>query len=132
MLVTSDADAAQDFYGKVIGWTAQGSGMPGMDYRFFSSGDGSDNQDGVGGFMAITAEMAEHGAVPCWLGYIAADDVDFQRTRLRERLQRQQHQQRRQRAAEGQAAAESHHGLSDSISERSGWQTGSPIRRRPG
>lgn len=75
-LLTSDADAAQDFYGKVIGWSAQASGMPGMDYRFFSSGDGSNNDDGVGGFMAITPEMAEHGARPCWVGYIGVDDVD--------------------------------------------------------
>ena len=75
-LLTSDADAAAEFYGKVIGWSSQGSGMPDMDYRFFSSGDGRDNADGVGGFMAITPEMAKGGARPCWVGYIAADDVD--------------------------------------------------------
>jgi predicted enzyme related to lactoylglutathione lyase len=75
-LLTSDADAAEAFYGAVIGWSAQGSGQPGMDYRFFSSGDGSDNADGVGGFMAITPEMAEHGARPAWVGYIGVDDVD--------------------------------------------------------
>jgi uncharacterized protein len=75
-LLTSDADAAGDFYGKVLGWTSVASGQPGMDYRFFSSGDGSDDQDGVGGYMAITPEMAEHGARPAWVGYIAVDDVD--------------------------------------------------------
>jgi uncharacterized protein len=75
-LLTADADAAADFYGKVIGWSSQSSGMPDMDYRFFSSGDGSDNKDGVGGFMAITPDMAAGGARPCWLGYIATDDVD--------------------------------------------------------
>lgn len=75
-LLTTDADAAGDFYGKVIGWTSTASGQPGMDYRFFSSGDGSDTQDGVGGYMAITPEMAEHGARPAWVGYIAVDDVD--------------------------------------------------------
>jgi predicted enzyme related to lactoylglutathione lyase len=48
-LLTKDADAAGDFYGKVVGWTSTSSGQPGMDYRFFSSGDGSDNKDGVGG-----------------------------------------------------------------------------------
>ena len=53
-LLTSNADAAADFYGKVLGWSAQGAGMPDMDYRFFSSGDGSETKDGVGGFMAIT------------------------------------------------------------------------------
>ena len=61
-LLTTDADAAGDFYGKVVGWTSTSSGQPGMDYRFFSSGDGSDNKDGVGGYMAITPEMAAGGA----------------------------------------------------------------------
>lgn len=75
-LLTSDADAAADFYAKVVGWTSSPSGQPGMDYRFFSSGDGSDMADGVGGFMAITPEMAEHGARPAWIGYLAVDDVD--------------------------------------------------------
>jgi uncharacterized protein len=75
-LLTSDADAAGDFYGKVVGWTSASSGQPGVDYRFFSSGDGSDMQDGVGGYMAITPEMAQGGARPAWIGYIAVDDVD--------------------------------------------------------
>ena len=75
-LLTDNADAAAAFYGNVIGWSAQSAGMPGMDYRLFSSGDGSDSKDGVGGFMAITAEMTAGGSRPCWLGYIAADDVD--------------------------------------------------------
>jgi uncharacterized protein len=75
-LLTSDADAAGDFYGKVVGWTSVKSGQPGMDYRFFFAGDGSNPDDGVGGYMAITPEMAEHGARPAWVGYIAVDDVD--------------------------------------------------------
>jgi uncharacterized protein len=75
-LLTFDADAAADFYGKVVGWTSSNSGQPDVDYRFFSSGDGSDMADGVGGFMAITPDMAAGGAVPCWLGYIGVDDVD--------------------------------------------------------
>lgn len=75
-LMTSDADAAGDFYGKVVGWTSTSANQPGMDYRFFSSGDGSDNKDGVGGYMAITPEMADGGARPAWVGYICVDDVD--------------------------------------------------------
>lgn len=75
-LLTSDADAAGDFYGKVVGWTSADSGQTAMDYRLFSSGDGSNMADGVGGYMAITPEMAEHGARPAWVGYIAVDDVD--------------------------------------------------------
>ncbi len=75
-LLTDNADAAAAFYGTVIGWSSQSAGQPGMDYRFFSSGDGSDNADGVGGFMAITPAMREHGARPAWVGYIGVDDVD--------------------------------------------------------
>jgi uncharacterized protein len=75
-LLTNDADAAGDFYGKVIGWTSTPSGQPGMDYRFFSSSDGSDPKDGVGGYMAITPEMEAGGARPAWVGYIGVDDVD--------------------------------------------------------
>jgi uncharacterized protein len=75
-LLTKDADAAADFYGKVIGWTSTPSGQPGIDYRFFSSGDSSDMKDGVGGYMALTDDMIAGGAQPCWLGYIAVDDVD--------------------------------------------------------
>lgn len=75
-LLTDNADAAAAFYSAVIGWTTQSAGMPDMDYRFFSSGDGSDTRDGVAGFMAITPEMAEHGARPAWVGYIGVDDVD--------------------------------------------------------
>jgi uncharacterized protein len=75
-LLTTDADAAGDFYGKVIGWTSTGAGQPDMDYRFFSSGDGSDNKHGVGGYMAISPEMAKHGARSAWIGYIGVDDVD--------------------------------------------------------
>jgi uncharacterized protein len=75
-LLTGDADAAGEFYGKVVGWTSTPSGQPDVDYRFFSSGDGSMMVDGVGGYMAITEEMAAGGAQPCWIGYIGVDDVD--------------------------------------------------------
>lgn len=75
-LLTDNADAAAAFYGEVIGWSALNSGQPGMDCRFFSSGDGSDTKDGVAGFMAITPDMAENGAQPAWVGYIGVDDVD--------------------------------------------------------
>ncbi len=81
-LLTSDADAAGDFYGKVVGWASIRSDQPDMDYRFFSSGDGSDPTDGVGGYMAITPEMAEGGAHPSWVGYICVDDVDVSVTKL--------------------------------------------------
>lgn len=68
-LLTSDPDAAAAFYGDVAGWTAAGSGMPGMDYRLFVAPDGVQ----VGGLMKMPAGM---GDGPVWLGYIGVDDVD--------------------------------------------------------
>jgi uncharacterized protein len=75
-LITSDADAAGAFYEQVVGWTSVKSDQPGMDYRFFFAGDGSNPDEGVGGYMAITEEMAAGGAQPAWVGYICVDDVD--------------------------------------------------------
>jgi predicted enzyme related to lactoylglutathione lyase len=70
-LMTNDADAAQDFYGALLGWTFVSSGLDGMDYRIFSAGDNA-----VGGVMALTPEMQQGGAKPCWAGYINVEDVD--------------------------------------------------------
>ncbi len=70
-LLTSDADAAQEFYGKVVGWSFGDSGQAGMDYRIINAG-----HEGVGGIMPISADMAAGGARPIWLGYIGVDDVD--------------------------------------------------------
>jgi predicted enzyme related to lactoylglutathione lyase len=67
-LLTTDPDAAQSFYGDVVGWNAKSSGMPGMDYRLLSAGDGE-----VAGLMKMPDGM---GNGPTWLGYIGVDDVD--------------------------------------------------------
>jgi len=72
-LLTSDPDAAQAFYEKVVGWTIavaelNGESAP-MDYRILTA------QDGVpaGGLMKIPdgAPMP-----PAWLGYLGVHDVD--------------------------------------------------------
>ena len=70
-LMTIDADAAQAFYGGLIGWTFKDSGNPNMEYRLFASATAE-----VGGVMPLTKEMTESGARPAWMGYIAVDDVD--------------------------------------------------------
>ena len=67
-LQTRDPDAAQAFYGEVIGWTAQPSGMPGVDYRLLHTAS-----DQIGGLMKMPAGMQSE---PVWLGYVAVDDVD--------------------------------------------------------
>lgn len=66
-LLTSDPYAAQDFYGKVVGWSISDSGMPGMDYRILNAPDAS-----IGGLM----KMPEGGGGPTWLGYVGVEDVD--------------------------------------------------------
>lgn len=70
-LLTPDADAAQHFYGGLLGWDFADSGQPGMDYRIISAG-----LEGIGGIMPISSSMAASGVRPIWLGYIAVDDVD--------------------------------------------------------
>lgn len=70
-LLTSDADAAQDFYAKVLPWTVAPSSQTDMDYREIKA-----PEHHVGGLMQITPDMADHGARPTWLSYIAVNDVD--------------------------------------------------------
>jgi hypothetical protein len=79
-LLTSDADAAGDFYGKVVGWTSERSDQPGMDYRMLAM----EREEPIAGLMAITPEMASGGAQPCWLGYVGVDDVDAMAASIRE------------------------------------------------
>ncbi|MES2292432.1 MAG: VOC family protein [Pseudomonadota bacterium] len=78
-LMTTDVKAAEKFYGDVVGWKAADSGAPGQQYTLFNVGD-----RGVAGMLAITPDMAKHGARPGWLGYIAADDVDQAVARLKQ------------------------------------------------
>ena len=67
-LLTRDVDAAAAFYGDVVGWTVQDSGMAGLDYRLFVAPDGAM----IGGLMA----MPEGMPAATWLGYVAVDDVE--------------------------------------------------------
>ncbi len=69
-LLTTDAGAASAFYREVIGWDARGAGVPGVDYRLFSSGGGD-----VAGHMTMP-QGAPEGMRPLWLAYIGVDDVD--------------------------------------------------------
>lgn len=70
-LITSDAEAAQAFYGPLLGWEFTDSGVDGVDYRMISK-----NGVQLAGLMEITSEMADGGARPCWLGYVSVDDPD--------------------------------------------------------
>jgi predicted enzyme related to lactoylglutathione lyase len=74
-LMTSDPDAASRFYASVVGWTFSGDPDPqagAVDYRHITRSDGG----GAGGMLALTKDMTDHGARPCWVGYIHVADVD--------------------------------------------------------
>jgi predicted enzyme related to lactoylglutathione lyase len=71
-LLTTDADAAQRFYGDLLGWTLQPGAQPGMGYRMIVAADG----EGIGGVLQLTDEMKKGGARPVWLGYLSVPDVD--------------------------------------------------------
>jgi uncharacterized protein len=77
-LLTTDLPAAQSFYGKVVGWTAQDASTPQFAYRLFSAGDAA-----IAGLMELPLEGRKKGATPRWVGYVAVQDVDGTVDRLK-------------------------------------------------
>jgi uncharacterized protein len=67
-LMTTDTDAAADFYSKVVPWKTQDSGMP--SYTLWMAG-----KTQVGGLTGLP-DGAEAGTPPHWIVYIATPDVD--------------------------------------------------------
>ena len=76
-LMTADAPAAARFYAEVVGWQAEDSGMPGVDYTLLKSGDAQ-----TAGLMAMPAELQAIGLPSMWRGYVAVDDVDAMEAKL--------------------------------------------------
>jgi len=71
-VMTTDTQAAATFYSHVIGWDAHERVMADdRIYTVFSQG-----QEIAAGLMAIPEALYAEGAVPCWSGYIATDNVD--------------------------------------------------------
>jgi predicted enzyme related to lactoylglutathione lyase len=70
-LMTTDADAACRYYGDLVGWQVEDSGLADMDYRILNAGDAP-----IGGVMQLSEEMMRGGAQPGWFAYIEVDDVD--------------------------------------------------------
>ena len=68
-LVTTDAQAAKDFYSQLLGWSTEDMAMEDMTYTVLKVGE-----DGVGGIMS-TPPGAE-GTPPHWGVYVTVDDVD--------------------------------------------------------
>lgn len=74
-LMSPDPVAAGTFYGAVVGWQVAATPDPAagdIDYRLISRRDGGH----AGGVLALTDAMRQGGARPCWLAYLAVDDVD--------------------------------------------------------
>ena len=70
-LMTSDFAGAKAFYEAVVPeWTLNLGPAGAGDYGFVTNSDGGM----TGGVMSFTAEMASHGAKPCWVGYLGVDD----------------------------------------------------------
>jgi predicted enzyme related to lactoylglutathione lyase len=70
-LLTSDKNAAESFYGRVMGWKGEDSGQPGVDYTLLSV-DGAR----IGGMMKLPEDACKAGARPGWFGYIGVEDAD--------------------------------------------------------
>lgn len=68
-LVTTDVEAAKNFYMKLFGWTTEEVAMGGMNYVVVKAG-GED----AGGIMAMPPQAK--GAPPHWGIYVTVDDVD--------------------------------------------------------
>ncbi|GEK66794.1 VOC family protein [Paracoccus denitrificans] len=62
-------DAAEAFYGKVLGWTTADSGMEGFTYHLASHGG-----DMIAGLMEMPDDCA--GVPPFWMIYFDVDDAD--------------------------------------------------------
>jgi predicted enzyme related to lactoylglutathione lyase len=71
-LMTPDPDAATIFYDAVVGWAIAPRAEGDIDYRMITIPGG----DNAGGVLRLSPEMEQHGARPCWLGYLGVNDVD--------------------------------------------------------
>lgn len=71
-LMTTDAEAAKDFYDSLVGWDIGPAVAEFNGYRMIGRSDGGY----AGGVLPITNDMQQHGARPAWLGYIHVSDVD--------------------------------------------------------
>lgn len=70
-LLTSDPDAAIDFYTSLIGWSTAPFDAGGQEYTMWMKGEVP-----VGGVMQLPEEAVAGGAPPHWLAYIGTADVD--------------------------------------------------------
>lgn len=79
-LMTTDVDAAKQFYGQLFGWQMDDQPLPEMNmtYTVVKVGD-----RGVGGIMPMPPQTS--APYPCWNSYVTVEDVDAS-TQLAEQL----------------------------------------------
>ena len=73
-LMTGDAEAAQRFYGEVLGWTVTDSGLSDRKYMILHAGE-----KGIGGMLEKAGTKAN------WMGYVAVKDVDVAAEKFRKK-----------------------------------------------
>src|SRR5919107_706511 len=67
-LSTPDVQAADDFYERVFGWSAEE--IPGGGYWIFERGD-----DALAGLAPLTDEQASSGMHAGWATYVSVEDI---------------------------------------------------------
>ena len=71
-LMTSDTDAAKDFYQQLFGWTLKNQPMEGgKTYTVIHAGDKQ-----IGGIFSTDDAIGENTPPPHWGVYVTVDDVD--------------------------------------------------------
>jgi predicted enzyme related to lactoylglutathione lyase len=70
-LMTTDAKAAEAFYGAVVGWRAEAVGGADMAYTTFHVGQAN----AIAGMLTLSPDAAATQG-PVWMGYLAVSDVD--------------------------------------------------------
>jgi predicted enzyme related to lactoylglutathione lyase len=70
-LMTTNPDAATQFYADVTGWGTMPFNDVGITYKFWMNGEAP-----TGGLMELPRELAASGVPPHWLPYVAVDDCD--------------------------------------------------------
>jgi uncharacterized protein len=77
-LITTDTEAAEAFYGKVLGWDTRDASTPDLAYTLFTAAGAS-----VSGLMDLPEDATKMGATPRWMGYVGVDDVDAAADRIK-------------------------------------------------
>ena len=76
-LLTTDPEAAQRFYSKVVGWGTQLWGNTDPPYTMWTVGGAP-----IGGVMRMPEEMVSQGTPPHWMSFVESPDVDATVTKV--------------------------------------------------